>query len=621
MTDGASTSGSTITTAVTAPNTGSQRGSTNQGNNNNNNRHNQGRNNQTTNNNSQTGNTQNNNLRNNMRNFKGDSEEMHGHVFQCYEERSEDPTQFTKTLEALHAYTKKELKTTNLGSLFGTTPTLPTIPKPAKLDDKADELEQLILREEINQYVSRVKNLQSDMAALHSVIWGQCSEAHKAKIKSLPDYQAKADAYDCAWLIQKIGSVMQTFEETHHPATSMAIVLTSLLNCRQGAEQKISDYVDRLCTLADTIDHHGGKLGNLYPVKDTDSNTSRSLFLASLCIQNADRLRFGTLIATLANQFLLGHNEYPKDLADAQGLLTNYQVPVNHVRRPPGNISTHHSNRSTPDSGTTFAQAAVPAPVPDSRGRLFDDVCCYNCSSMGHYAGDCPTTPNTTNTQTQATDTGTTLLQHAFVLAQHKHQINPNWILLDSQSTISVFNNPAMLTNIRDSGRTLRAITNGGHQDSTKVGDFPNLGEVWFNEQSIANILSLSEVSQVCRVTMDSHDKKALNVHRKDGSVMVFAEHPSGLYVYDSNVTSPNINPYTLVQTVTAQKKLFTPRQVQAADGARALYRKIGRPSEPAFQRILRNNQIHNCPVTPTDATRALAIYGPDVPFHLKWTI
>ena len=128
-----------------------------------------------------------------MRHFKGDSEEMHGHVFQCYDERS-DPTQFTKTLEALHAYTKKELKTTDLGSLFGTTPTLPTIPKPAKPDDKADELEQLILREEIKQYVSRVKHLQSDMAALHSVTWGQCSEALKAKIKSLPDYQAKADA-------------------------------------------------------------------------------------------------------------------------------------------------------------------------------------------------------------------------------------------------------------------------------------------------------------------------------------------------------------------------------------------------------------------------------------------
>ena len=85
--------------------------------------------------------------------------------------------------------------------------------------------------------------------------------------------------------------------------------------------------------------------------------------------------------------------------------------------------------------------------------------------------------------------------------------IDPGWILLDSQSTISVFKNPAYLTNIRRSERTLRAITNGGHQDSNMVGDFPNLGEVWYNHNSIANILSLSDVRKVCRVTMDSDDE------------------------------------------------------------------------------------------------------------------
>lgn len=47
-----------------------------------------------------------------------------------------------------------------------------------------------------------------------------------------------------------------------------------------------------------------------------------------------------------------------------------------------------------------------------------------------------------------------------------------------SQSTISVFKNAVMLTNIQDSKHMLRAMTNGGHQDSNMIGDFPNLGEV-----------------------------------------------------------------------------------------------------------------------------------------------
>ena len=61
------------------------------------------------------------------------------------------------------------------------------------------------------------------------------------------------------------------------------------------------------------------------------------------------------------------------------------------------------------------------------------------------------------------------------------------------------------------------------------------------------------------------------------------------------------------------QKKLFSRREIKAADAARELYRKIGRPDETEFDSILRRNLIRNCPVTPNDAKRALIIYGPDV--------
>jgi hypothetical protein len=58
---------------------------------------------------------------------------------------------------------------------------------------------------------------------------------------------------------------------------------------------------------------------------------------------------------------------------------------------------------------------------------------------------------------------------------------------------------------------------------------------------------------------------------------------------------------------------LFSRREVKAADQARDLYRKIGRPAEAEFVELLRRNAIRNCPVTPSDAQRALIIYGPDI--------
>jgi hypothetical protein len=268
-------------------------------------------------------------------------------------------------------------------------------------------------------------------------------------------------------------------------------------------------------------------------------------------------------------------------------------------------VAAPHTTRLAPEAtAMTFAQKA--ALKAGTNGLTHDGVTCYICQAMGHYASECPST----------TTTGTTLVQHAFNFAQTLGApgIDTNWILLDSQSTISVFKNPNMLRNIRKSDRVLRAITNGGFQDSVMVGDFPNLGEVWYNCDSIANILSLADVRKVCRVTMDSFDGPTINVHRLDSSIMQFHEHASGLYVYNTNsVTNNNIYDYTMLSTVADQKKLFTQREIHAADAARALYHQLGRPDEVEFESILRNNLIRNCPVTPADAKRALTIYGPDI--------
>ena len=134
------------------------------------------------------------------------------------------------------------------------------------------------------------------------------------------------------------------------------------------------------------------------------------------------------------------------------------------------------TQRSAAGDATEASTAATPAPVPAP------------------------------SLSTVSVSKGTTLVRFAVMMAQAAPGgIDPNWILLDSQSTISVFRNASMLRNIRNGPHVLHAITNGGHQDSSMIGDFPNLGPVWYNESSIAKILSLSKVQKVCTVTMHGH--------------------------------------------------------------------------------------------------------------------
>lgn len=159
------------------------------------------------------------------------------------------------------------------------------------------------------------------------------------------------------------------------------------------------------------------------------------------------------------------------------------------------------------------------------------------------------------------------------------HCIDPGWILLDSQSTVSIFNSSHMLTNIRDSGCTLQAFTKSRHKDSKLVGDFSNLREVWYNPKSIANISSLAHVCKVCQVTMDSNDTAAINIYCQDGTMMQFTEHHSGFYVFSPNASSDSLANYTMLSTVAKPKELFTCQQVCDANIAHKLYCKIGCPS------------------------------------------
>ena len=225
---------------------------------------------------------------------------------------------------------------------------------------------------------------------------------------------------------------------------------------------------------------------------------ARERTLAALMIRGADPTIYGTLIAELSNRFARGQNEYPTDMTAAASMLTTYKPPVNQQRqRTPTTQAVETTApapaRSTSAGGSeasgvvlTYADRVV-ASVPGSDGVLLPGLTCFQCGGYGHRSRECPSLTGSSSTNSTK---GLTLVQHAFMLAQAGGAgIDPEWILLDSQSTISVFNNPNMLKNIRRSSRTLRAITNGGHQDSTLIGDFGNLGEVWFNKESIANIL------------------------------------------------------------------------------------------------------------------------------------
>ena len=135
--------------------------------------------------------------------FKGNTAEMNGHVFQCFNETNIS-NQFSKTVEVLAKYIAKHIKYPGDMASLTEDLILPKLTAPVILPITADELEKLLWKQDVVQYAQRQAYLASNHKAIYAVIWGQCSEALRAKIKSHHEYIAKRTESECGWLLKEI---------------------------------------------------------------------------------------------------------------------------------------------------------------------------------------------------------------------------------------------------------------------------------------------------------------------------------------------------------------------------------------------------------------------------------
>jgi hypothetical protein len=125
----------------------------------------------------------------------------------------------------------------------------------------------------------------------------------------------------------------------------------------------------------------------------------------------------------------------------------------------------------------------------------------------------------------------------SFQFAQVDGRLPSTWMLLDNQSTVNIFCNQALLRDIKATDRCMHVRCNAGWTVTNLIGRFPGYpGEVWYNPDGIANILSLANAEKYFRVRYNSSKENAFIVEKADGSTRRLVQTTAGLYYF--NVTT-----------------------------------------------------------------------------------
>ena len=409
-------------------------------------------------------------------------------------------------------------------------------------EDALSEWDRLIHTERIKMYLRQEQRLKAAMIGIYNVAWGQCSRRMKDQLEANKKYADIKKNDDIVGLLRLVKVLSHQYAGTRTVEESIDDAVFKLMTYHQGENDSVSDHIRNIKNLCQVLEHYGGWFMNDQDLikaeekKDMDAGNAKKtereyrkiVRNRAAALRALKSSRYKAVISDIRKKYLYKENVYPSNLAEAQELLNHYALTS---RSTETRTAGQRKERNVGEANNVMRGAQYMQEkddreqVPGTDGNVYD-VTCFHCQKYGHYAVQCPGIDSTKKNETEEIhhneevsvsseeDSGdeSMIISMCNYLAGEKTYGN-NSILLDTGSTVSVFKNTKMLTDVKDSGTTMRALTNGGYQDSTERGVLPGFFPVWVNRSSRMNILAMSDVRKKFRVTIDTGQANEIVVH------------------------------------------------------------------------------------------------------------
>ena len=558
--------------------------------------------------------------------FKGKNEQLKGFV---YDVTTENPTEsFQRTTSEIAEYVARTLEDAGEYRLALAELKLPPVKEAVVPTDPTDIIAIEKWRMDHRDYLKKMENRKKNQGRVFPIILGQCSAAMRDQLESDPMWEGINNSTDVIGLLQLIQANSNVKQPRRARTHQLIDAQKEFLTFTQGS-LSVPSYFKSFKDRLDQLERMSGPVGqeltrvDLYLKEvlkipegfsaatveqvNTARDVSRSNYISTCFLFNADEVRYGELLRRVENDHVLHGTPYPATLTEAYNVLINY-VPS---RRNDRTSSTPTFLQTTDGQGVQGRGRGGRGGRGgrDGRGREQgdrdartndDDTESVTSTNSGKRSKS--------NVTAYPTPTSTSVSLHQVA----DKPIPKQWIILDSASSIDLFVNPELLTGIQRAVEPMQIISNAGSVNIRLTGSLEGYPEtVWYHPQGAANVLSLRNVTKHFRVTLDSQRNNCLYVHVGHGIKIPFQQSTSGLYYYE--MTQDTKNGFSFLTTVTEKKAAYTQRGIQQAQLARRVQDIIMHPSSRRYMDIVSKNFIRNCPIERRHIQAADDIYGPNV--------
>jgi hypothetical protein len=335
--------------------------------------------------------------------FEGKCEKLKGYIYDCTDVHQSD--MFMKTTKEIDEFVGSTYK--QGGDICQAVEglSLPNLQEPPDPPDDATKTQLRMWEKKVDEFVKRQLQLEENIQTLYSLVWGQCTDIMHQKIEALDVFTNMSEDKDGLELLRAIKDITYNFQSQKKLSQALHKSKRRYYTLMQGKHVTTQAYLEQYQNVVDVLEHSGAHVGlepglmlefadkrekSVEELTEEDEAEIKERYHGVAFLLGSDRNRFGKLIEDLENEFLRGHDNFPRSLTNAYHLLTNWKCdPRNTLcAMGPTNDGVSFMNDGAYDAESINL-------LHDGKGITKklpmvnkSNITCCRCNQKGHYASE-----------------------------------------------------------------------------------------------------------------------------------------------------------------------------------------------------------------------------------------